>query len=154
MLITLGSFKKMGSGSTLKNIATFGAYGKSKAEKEEAEIQELAMQQQQQAFELQKQQLQQQMLQQQQDFEKQMSEMKTQYEERQAQQEAEKQQQIQEINQQQKANVSADSYVRATVKGNTGNLTAGHSSGALTSRKTLQSFGGGNEDLQAKEQWY
>ena len=57
-------------------------------------------------------------------------------------------------NAQQKADVSADSYLRADVKRNTGNLTAGHSSGALTAKKTLQGFGGNDEDLQAKEQWY
>jgi hypothetical protein len=109
--------------------------------------------------------IQQQMQEQQANFEKQMTEMQNQYAERQKQQETERQQQIQEFNQQQaaaqqvtnqqqKADVSADSYLRADVKRNTGNLTAGHSSGALTAKKTLQGFGGGDEDLQAKEQWY
>lgn len=109
--------------------------------------------------------IQQQMQEQQANFEKQMTEMQNQYAERQKQQETERQQQIQEFNQQQaaaqqvtnqqqKADVSADSYLRADVKRNTGNLTAGHSSGALTAKKTLQGFGGNDEDLQAKEQWY
>lgn len=109
--------------------------------------------------------IQQQMQEQQANFEKQMTEMQNQYAERQKQQETERQQQIQEFNQQQaaaqqvtnqqqKADVSADSYLRADVKRNPGNLTAGHSSGALTAKKTLQGFGGNDEDLQAKEQWY
>lgn len=113
--------------------------------------------------------IQQQMQEQQANFEKQMTEMKNQYAERQAQAETERKQQIEDYNKaqqeqqataqqvtnaQQKADVSADSYLRADVKRNTGNLTAGHSSGALTAKKTLQGFGGNDEDLQAKEQWY
>ena len=105
--------------------------------------------------------IQQQMQEQQANFEKQMTEMQNQYAERQARAETERKQQIEDYNkaqqvtnQQQKADVSADSYLRADVKRNTGNLTAGHSSGALTAKKTLQGFGGNDEDLQAKEQWY
>lgn len=113
--------------------------------------------------------IQQQMQEQQANFEKQMTEMQNQYAERQAKAETERKQQIEDYNKaqqeqqasaqqvtnaQQKADVSADSYLRADVKRNTGNLTAGHSSGALTAKKTLQGFGGGDEDLQAKEQWY
>ena len=113
--------------------------------------------------------IQQQMQEQQANFEKQMTEMQNQYAERQARAETERKQQIEDYNKaqqeqqasaqqvtnaQQKADVSADSYLRADVKRNTGNLTAGHSSGALTAKKTLQGFGGNDEDLQAKEQWY
>lgn len=116
--------------------------------------------------------IQQQMQEQQANFEKQMTEMQNQYAERQARAETERKQQIEDYNkaqqeqqaqqvaaqqvtnQQQKADVSANSYLRADVKRNTGNLTAGHSSGALTAKKTLQGFGGNDEDLQAKEQWY
>ena len=113
--------------------------------------------------------IQQQMQEQQANFEKQMTEMQNQYAERQARAETERKQQIEDYNKaqqeqqasaqqvtnaQQKADVSAYSYLRADVKRNTGNLTAGHSSGALTAKKTLQGFGGNDEDLQAKEQWY
>lgn len=128
----------MGSGSTLKNIVTFGAYGQAKAQKKAAEIQEMAQMQaqkyQEQAFELQKQQMEQQ-----QEY----------YNQQTLLQEREIASQAEQLEMANKENIS--SIKRQTTDKNTADLTKGYANNAPIVKAELK---GEQEDLEQFERWY